>query len=780
MTVSFIEGPLHLISAFLTDEIDASQFLAQSHSRIGLKPEETPRNSEKERRQGYGSQRFRSTRSYLQRPSLGNPYQASASQLSNFPFASRLHAPSAPLFYSAADFREENDEEEHEREVADHYALQRSRRHFSGNRVEEFSEAEDSKSSLEESGDGRNKDDRGHRRGGGIKSSWRGDRSRMARSDSKPTREDGSMGRLFIGDSLQTGKGKEKLVNVGLGSVTQHSLGGQHKDDPLGDFAVELLPDDDPPSIQQFRKPPTTLFEQAPPFLPQETSAESVLQKPPPPDSEDGSTPLIEFDSVEPPRHDGFWGYLYLISLAALFSSFFLVFLHTSAPSLKHPLGDTIYTTMHASYHLLAIDTLVAVIVSLLWLAILRSYVRHLVYAILVAVPIILFSFSIFPFISSFKGQWDGLSIQDKAMRWFSSIPGILTGVWIYTIYRGRHSLGKAIDILEFSCRILAANPGLIASGFTALIGVITWTWIWMAMFTRVFLGGHVSATKNFFILDAGTWWLGLFFFVVYLWTLGVGAGIQRATTAATISQWYFHRFAVPAPTPKQVILAALSHSTGTLFGTICLHTLISLIIRLPFLILPRRLISLMGICTYPLMPSPIATLTNPLTLTYAAIHSQSLAASSKALTSLSFLSLDNPSSLPYRQNRTSNLLLPYNLSLLLLRATRFITSLALGFGAWVNTARLALVSNGATNSPSLRGSLYAYVVGLIAAAIGWGVLGAVDGVLTGVVDAVVVCWGSEVGRGNGEVRYCREAAQLFGGDEEDDAEGGRGFLRRV
>lgn len=601
----------------------------------------------------------------------------------------------------------------------------------------------------------------------------------MARGDKLIT-GDGNMDRLDIAASRLTGKGKEKMVDVGLESVTQDSLGGQDRNDSPDDFAVEMLPDDDPPSVQQFRKPPTTLFEQAPPFLPQETGAESVLQKPPPPDSDDGSTSLTGYDSMEPPRHDAFWGYLYLISLAALFSSFFLVFLHTSAPSLKHPLGDTIYTTMHASYHLLAIDTLVAIVVSLLWLAILRSYVRHLVYAILVAVPIILFSFSLFPFISSFKGQWDGSSIQDKAMRWFSSIPGILTAVWIYTIYRGRHSLGKAIDILEFSCRILAANPGLIASGFAALIGVITWTWIWMAMFTRVFLGGHLSATKNFFILDAGTWWLGFFFFFVYLWSLGVGAGIQRATTAATISQWYFHRLAVPVPTPKQVILAALSHSTGTLFGTICLHTLISLLIRLPFLILPRRLITLLGLCTYTLMPSPIAVLTNPLTLTYAAIHSQSLVASSKALTSLSFLSPDSPGSLPYRQNRTFNLLLPYNLSLLLLRATRFITSLALGFGAWVNTARLTVVSNGTANPPSLRGSLYAYVVGLIAAAIGWGILGAVDGVLTGVVDAVVVCWGSEVGRGNGEVRYCREAAQLFGGDEEDEAEEGRGFLRRA
>jgi len=77
-----------------------------------------------------------------------------------------------------------------------------------------------------------------------------------------------------------------------------------------------------------------------------------------------------------------------------------------------------------------------------------------------------------------------------------------------------------------------------------------------------------------------------------------------------------------------------------------------------------------------------------------------------------------------------------------------------------------------------VRGSLYAYIVGLIAAAIGWGVLGSMEGVLAGVVDAVVVCWGSEVGSqgsrggsarggGRGEARYCREAGWLFGEDQD-------------
>lgn len=686
--------------------------------------------------------------------------------------------------------------------MADFYALQRSRRHFGGSRLEESSEAEDDGSrgsGLDESGDGRNIDERGPGRARGIKSSWRGGKlggeGRKGETATGTVDDANGVGLARV-ESEASSKDKGNLVDVALESIAQSSADGLDRDEPPDDLAVEIPPDEDPPSIQQFRKLPMTRFEQQSPFLHQETPAEVISERPPPAESDASSSalPTVSLPVEELPRHDPFWASLYLISLAAFFSSFFLVYLHNSAPSQKHPLGDSIYSTLHASYHLLAVDTLVAVIVSLLWLAILRSYVRNLVYVILVAVPIILVSFWLYPLISSFKGQWHGASIQDKAMRWFSFIPGLLALLWIYLVYHGRHSLGKAIGILEFSCKILDANPGLLAIGFFTLIGVISWTWIWTAMFTRVFLGGHMSNAKNFFILDPGTWWLGIFFVLVYLWTLSIGGGIQRATTAATVSQWYFHRLTVPAPTSRQVILAALNHSTTTLFGTICLSTLLTLLIRLPFLILPRRIMAIVGLCTYSLIPSPVLTLTNPLTLTYSAIHSQPLTTSSRALSRLAFLT---PSSAargttsttsPFRSRNPASL--PYNLSLLLLRATRFITSLAMGFGAWVNTARLLVISSssssggGANGVSGVRGSLYAYVVGLIAAAIGWGVLSAIDGVLTGVVDAAVVCWGSEMGRG--EVKYCREAGYLFGGgaggDDDrigSDEEQQRGFLQR-
>jgi hypothetical protein len=385
----------------------------------------------------------------------------------------------------------------------------------------------------------------------------------------------------------------------------------------------------------------------------------------------------------------------------------------------------------------------------------------------LIAVPVILYSFSLYPFISSFKGTWHGGSLQDKFMRWGSLIPAIVATSWVYVAIKGRHSIGKATRILEFSCRILAANTALLLLGFMALAVIAAWTWVWILMFTRVFLGGHFTGAKSLFVIDIGSWWLGVYYVLVYIWSLGVIAGLQRTTTAATVSQWYFHRRTVPAPSSYQIVHAAVLHSCTTLFGTICLSTLLALLIRLPLIILPRRFGALISSLAFSLVPTPIAALTNPLALTYAAIHSQPLVSSARSLTHMTTLAPQtaatsfHPRSFSDAHRHEAASLMPYRLAKMLLHATRFMMSLALGFGGWVSTARSLQMPNGET---TIRGSLYAYVVGLIAGAIGWGVLAAMEGVLAGVVDAAVVCWASEVGSTRREARYCREAGLLFGG----------------
>ena len=720
-------------------------------------PDEAPRNP-LDRARRYDQNPSRLNSRLFPRPSGQN------STLSQFPFASRQNS-QAPLFYSATDdFREEDDEVEHEREVADFYALQRSRRQFvPQTKLEESSEVEDDGSrgsGLDESGNSREAEE-APRPAVGIRSSWTG--GKRANRGRRPIDTVTETGENEPGPGLQESTVESQMHNIELQSTLRSEL---DQDDPLGGVAIDISEDDNPPSVQQFHKP---LRNPRPPFPDRQAGNTPRADGPPPPDSDTSSIPPTIGPSVDPPKHDVFWGNLYLICLVAFFASFFLVWLHTSKPNV--PLGDTVYNVLHSSFYLLAVNTVVAIILSLLWLAVLRSYVRELVYAMLVAVPVILFSFSLYPFIASFQGKAQTSSAQDQVMRWLSPLPGVLAAGWVYGVWKGRRSFSKAIGILEFGCKILAANPALLMLGFGALASIVLWTWLWMGMFARVFLGGHLFG--KLFVIDVGTWWLGVFFVLMYLWTLGVATGVQRSTTAATVSQWYFHRLVEPAPTSRQVVLAALSHSFTTLFGTICLSTLLSLLARLPVLILPKQFIALVGLCSYTLLPSSVLILTYPTTLTYGAIHSQPLSAAARSVSQLSFMGPSPMSNNGFRSRRNpgrkTSSLPAYNIAFLLLHATRLIASLAFGFGTWVTAARSITIND---STSGIRGSLYAYIVGLIAGAIGWGVLGAMEGVLTGIVDAVVVCWASEVR--NGDVKYCREAGWLLGdgSDEPEDREG--------
>lgn len=744
---------------------DASKFLAQSQSRL-VGQATDPNDPNPPRNPRLGSR-------YLQRQGMPSPYQQSGSQLARFPFSARAVQQQAPLFYSATDeFREEDDGEEHEREVADYYALQRSRRHFGASNISESSEVDETAENSKEDEVDSKEDDQPYGLGRGIRSSWKGDNpvkrgrppavgeSVIEQPERERSRQESAR------NSSKESKGKGKLVDVELTQSESSSVDALDREEV----------DDAPPPFQQFRNPPNSRPQFEHTWLPQETDEETARLQPRPPSPDRESVPAgVTGEAQQVPRYDVFWGTAYWISMAGMFGSAFLVWLHTDTPG-KNPLGDTIYTTLSKSYHLLAVDTLVSVIVAALWLALLRSFLRHMTYLIIVAVPIILFSFSLYPLISSFNGSWHGGSFQDRMMRLWSLLPSAGAFMWIYLFIKARHSVEKGLEILAFGCKILTESPALVLVGFGTLAANIVWFWVWLFMFTRVFLEGHwtIGSSKNLFVPDASSWWLGAFYFLMLMWTQSVISGVQRATSGATVSQWYFHRLTNPAPSSRTVVAASFTHATGTLFGTICLSTFLAVMIRLPLLLLPRRFVGWFSLCFYSIVPSPIAALTNPLTLTYAAIHSQPLSTAARGLSSLSFVSATSatttltPNTFSNRSNTRTDNLVPYRTAKLILHGTRYMMVLALGYGAWVATSRLLQI-----DGETYRGSLYAYVVGLGAAAIGWSVLGATEGIILGIVDAVVVCWGSEVGalRGQGRnaARYCREAGELFG-------EGRRGY----
>ncbi|KAF4983298.1 hypothetical protein FDECE_17329 [Fusarium decemcellulare] len=752
----------------------ASRFLAQSQSRLSNfgqadNNENPPRQSDwtsrparnpRDAGRGNGP-----SRSFLGRGYGGNPYQQTGggSRFGQLAFASRISAAQdAPLFHSALDdFREEDDEEERDREAADLFALQRSRRVAAASKLADSVESDaHSRGSLEDSASHENHPyrDMGMRRG--IRSSWNGTRSAhrpgLARDALVEEAEDDPRSSTDR-DSDQGTDGKGKMVDVGLESQEDPD-----EDPPASLLGGETPRDSSPPAFQQFKGAET----ERTPFIARrgstaETDLSSMRRDGPP--EEEHVQRTIQFVEGEIFRHDPFFAWIFLISLAGLLSTFFLVWLHT-APR-KSPVGDTIYTTLQKSFHMLAVDTVVAVLVSFVWLAALRSFVRPLVTVILVAVPVILFSFSLYSFVSSFKGRTHGMSFQDSVMRWASIIPAISCLLWIWLVVRGRRAIQQAIEILQFSSRILAQNSALLLVGFGCLALIVVWTWAWLAMFTRVFMGGYFSKSLVRFVIRFSSWWIGAAFIFLYMWTVSVINAVHRGTTAATVSQWYFHRNAGPPTSSKEIVSAALNHALTTIFGSICQSTLLSLLIRAPLIFLPRKLGAAVSNIASFWIPTPVVALMNPLTITYSAIHSQNLATSARGLDQMELVSPAIPTTTltprVLRHRGQPNGLLPYRLAKLLLVSTRLIMATALGFAGWVITAKQLRIQ--VPEGAGYRGSAYAYVVGLMATFIGYSVMGAMEGILSGIVDAVLICYGSERRMERGHGRFCLEAAYLFG-----------------
>jgi hypothetical protein len=224
-----------------------------------------------------------------------------------------------------------------------------------------------------------------------------------------------------------------------------------------------------------------------------------------------------------------------------------------------------------------------------------------------------------------------------------------------------------------------------------------------------------------------------------------------RATTAATISQWYFHRHSLPPSTPsKAIVLAASSHTFSTLLGTICLSAFISLVCRVPLLILPNRMSRWFQWFFFFIIPGPLFNLVLPLTLTHASIKSVPLVIAARNNSRLRVL--DTTRGHPFTS---------YRIAKMILSAARLATALSMGIGGWVYGARQEILSG---SSVGAVGSLYGYLVGLIAGAVGWVVVGGIEGAAAMVVDACFVCFAVDFEGGVDGIGHCREAWQAFNG----------------
>lgn len=464
------------------------------------------------------------------------------------------------------------------------------------------------------------------------------------------------------------------------------------------------------------------------------------------PDVEDHVPPL-PLAAHAAPKYDKFWANAYLLCISLGFATSLMIWLVTSGIlGGKVPLGDTIYTLIRASWGTLLTDTVVAIFISLVWIFLMKNYAAALIYSSAVLVPVGLVILVIYP--NANASGLDG-DEQYRALRWSTLVPCALGVLWSAMVYRNSKLLVRSIGMIKLASSILTQlSPAIMYLSAGIVLTFVIITFIWTHMFMRLFLEGHFSA-KGTWLLDPKAWVLGAFYILLYLWTWGVVTGIQRSTIAASVSQWYFHRHDFPSVSSSHVVQASVQYSLTAQFGTICFSSFLVLIARLPLLILPRRLVATVQILVYSFFVDASAlSLTSPLALVNAVINSQDLVGSAQTISQLRCLDQGYNNPEIEDQNPTWP---AYRLAKMLLSAARLLTGLAMGFGAWIHAA---VYTNG--------GSLYGYIVGMLAGFIGWFVLGATEGTLSMIMDAAFVCFALD---SQGKGGHCQEADRQFGGD---------------
>jgi Plasma-membrane choline transporter len=412
---------------------------------------------------------------------------------------------------------------------------------------------------VHEEGDGEDRDDdlfgseeeQRRRDVAGLAASWKPTApfrsNRGLERDVIPESEESELGESAESDRttrpLRSGVIPQESVMEGDGHYFFNPEDSQMStDQPPEDLHVEVpLDDDDDDDNSESSRTSERLREAPPAPIYQSEMPEQSFHSYPPrqPLPEDTLPRPVSAPPLSAPSHDSTWAAFYGLAMAGMFATAFMIWLGTEAPTNGLPLGDTIYSTLHSAYPLLLSDAVLAIGIALLWIILMRHALQPFIYLLLFTVPISMFTLFLVPLIQSFGGRWEGDTFQDKAMRWASIIPALIGVWWTYKMWKGRHSLGRAVSIISLAGKVVTENQALVGFSFAVLGGFIAFTFIWVLMFSRVFL-------RNYKVVDGGmsafdeadsvmswaiptsSWWLGAYFIFMFLWTWGVFSGIQR------------------------------------------------------------------------------------------------------------------------------------------------------------------------------------------------------------------------------------------------------------
>ncbi|KAF9164447.1 hypothetical protein DFQ26_001421 [Actinomortierella ambigua] len=420
---------------------------------------------------------------------------------------------------------------------------------------------------------------------------------------------------------------------------------------------------------------------------------------------------------------DPVFAILYILAMVAYFILGIVLLFTTSSASIGDHIS-TVYKVIKSSAGFLTLVILVSAALGALWLLMLRTFARPVVWVTVLSVPLIaisLFIWSIASALNGPKGEGGKRDPQDTGLAVLSMIPLLLGGLFLTVIYFKREHIARATDVIELACDILKDNPDMVVVSFGLMAIQVVFTAIWLVFFSRVFLVGHVDTSTTTggsggaWVLEGNSYPMAIFMIFMFLWTTAVLGNIQRVTLAGVVSKWYFHSSKIMQP--------ILVNATTSSLGTICLGALFIATVQAMVLAL-RFSQKKLKEYNYPLFAFLVTCLRfievlvenfNNYTLIYVGITGESLFSAARSASKI------------FRRNLLWGLMSDL-LTKLILNINSMMLSVLTGFAAYIFATHTL-------HSP------YGYVIGILASIIPYYVTRFFTHIMSITVDASFLCY---------------------------------------
>ncbi|KAJ3344383.1 hypothetical protein HDU83_005285 [Entophlyctis luteolus] len=245
--------------------------------------------------------------------------------------------------------------------------------------------------------------------------------------------------------------------------------------------------------------------------------------------------------------------------------------------SAKHEEGEelrhTVYAALRNSFGVLMGVSAASVLASIVWIMCMSAFVKPIVWGSIIAIPVLCLGLFTLILTDALLGKAHDPIYLNPQYNWMIvlAVAFLIASVGSGTfLYRERHNIDRAVNIIHLACQILWETPSIFTLSLAILFIYTVYSFLWAFAFSHLFLTQNPNSDG---VTKSTATTIG-FFVLMHFWTSAILSSVEKMAIAATVGQWYFGR-SVDETYDEDLVAKSLEVAVGPGFGSVCFAGLV-------------------------------------------------------------------------------------------------------------------------------------------------------------------------------------------------------------